>query len=159
MWGLNKITKVMHVKALVHLLSLSVATSCLTLWPRELQHTRLPCPLLSLWVCSNSWPFSRWCHPTISSSVTLFFSCLQSFLASGSFPVNRLFISGGQSIGASASVLPINIQGWFPLALTGLISLLPKGLFKSLLESISFSALSLLYGATLIATYDYWKKG
>ena len=120
----------MHVKALVHLLSLSVATSCLTLWPRELQHTRLPCPLLSLWVCSNSWPFSRWCHPTISSSVTLFFSCPQSFLASGSSPVNRLFISGGQSIGASASVLPINIQGWFPLALTGLISLQSKGLSR-----------------------------
>ena len=70
---------------------------------------------------------SRWCHPTISSSVVPFSSCLQSFPASGSFPMSWLFTSGGQSIGASASVLPMNIQGWFPLGLTGLISLLSKG--------------------------------
>ena len=100
----------MHVKALVYLLSLSVATSGLTLRPHELQHTRLPCPSLSLWVCSNSWPLSWWCHPTISSSVALFFSCPQSFLASGSSPVNRLFISGGQSIGASASASYLSFQ-------------------------------------------------
>ena len=74
-------------------------------------------------VCSNSCPLSRWCHPTISFSVTLFFSCPQSFPASGSFPMTWLFISGGQSVGASASVLSMNIQGWFPLGLTGLISL------------------------------------
>ena len=92
--------------------------------PHELQHTRLPCPSLSLGVCSNSCPLSRWCHPTISSSV-IPFSRLQSFPASGSFPMSRLFTSGGQSIGASAStsVLSVNIQGWFPLELTGLISL------------------------------------
>ena len=83
-------------------------------------------------VCSNSCPLSRWCHPTISSSVSLFSSCLQSFPASGSFPVSRLFTSGGQSIGASASasVLPINIRDWFPLGLAGLISLLSKGLWR-----------------------------
>ena len=92
----------------------------------ELQLVKLPCPSLSLGVCSSSCPLSQWCHPTIASSVIPFSSCLQSFSASGSFPVNQLFTSGGQSIGASASasVLPMNIQGWFPLGLTGLISLL-----------------------------------
>ena len=81
--------------------------------------------LLSPRACSNSCPSSRWCHPTILSSAVLFSSCLQYFLASGSFPMNRLFTSGGQSIGASAlaSVLPVNTQGWFPLGLTGFISL------------------------------------
>ena len=73
-------------------------------------------------VCSNLCPLSRWCHPTISSSVTPFSSCHQSFPASGSFAMNRLFASGGQSFGASASVLTMNIQGWLPLVLTGLIS-------------------------------------
>ena len=90
----------------------------------------------SLWPCSNPRPWSQWCHPTISSSVTPFSSCLQSFPASGSFPVSRLFTSGGQHIGASASasVLPMNIQGWFPLELIGCIFLLFKGTLKSLLQ-------------------------
>ena len=94
------------------------------------KHTRLPCPSLSLRVCSNSYPLSRWCHPTISSSTTPFSSCLQSFPASGSFPMSWLFASGGLSsrISASASLLPMNIHGWLPLELTGLISLLSKGL-------------------------------
>ena len=98
--------------------------------PRGLQHTRLPCPSLSFRVCSNSCPLSWWCHPTISSSVALFSSCPQSFPALGSFPISQLLASDGQSIGgwASASALPVNIQGWFPLGLTGLISLLSKGL-------------------------------
>ena len=102
-----------------------------SLWPHELQHARLPCPLLSPGVCSNSCLLSRWCHPTISSSIVPFF-CLQSFPASGSFPVSWLFISDDKSIGASASasVLPMNIQGWFPLGLTGWISLLSKGLLS-----------------------------
>ena len=80
------------------------------------QHTRLPCPSPSPRVCSNSRPLSRWCHPTISFSVVPFSSCLQSFPAPGSFPTSQLFTSGGQSIGASASasVLPVNIQCWFP---------------------------------------------
>ena len=96
-----------------------------SLQPLELQHTRLPCPSPSPRVCSNSNPLSWWCHPTISSSVVPFSSCLQSFPASGSFPMSQFFSSGGQSIGASvsASVLPMNIQDWFPLGLTGLISL------------------------------------
>ena len=94
----------------------------------ELQQARLPCPSLSPRVCSNSCPLSQWCHPTISSSIAPFSSCLQSFSASGSFPVNQLFILGGQSTGASSSVsvLPMNIQGWFPLELTNLISCYPR---------------------------------
>ena len=97
----------------------------------SLQHPRLPCPSLSPRICPSSCSLNQWCHPTISSSVALF-SCLQSFPASRSFPVSQLFASGGQSIGASASasVLPMNIQGWFPLGLTDLISLLSKGLSK-----------------------------
>ena len=99
-----------------------------SLQPHGLQHTIPPCPSPSLRVCSSSCPLNPWCHPTISSSVTLFSSCLQYFPASGSFLMSQLFESGGQSIGASASVLPMNIQGWFPLGFTGLISLLSKGL-------------------------------
>ena len=93
----------------------SVAQSCLTLRPHGLQHTRLPCPSPTLGVYSNSWHW--WCHPTISSSVIPFSSCLQSFPASGSFPMSPFFASGGQNIGvsASASVLPMNIQDWFNL--------------------------------------------
>ena len=94
-----------------------------SLWPHGLQHDRLPCPSLSPGVCSNSCPLSWWCYLTISSSATLFSFCLQSFPASGSFTMSQLFTSGGQSIGASASVLPMNIQNWFPLGLTGLIIL------------------------------------
>ena len=106
----------------------SVAQSCLTLQPQGLQHTRPPCPSLSPWVCSNSYPLSRWCHPIISLSVVPFF-CPQYFPASGSFLKSQLFAPGGQSIGdsASASVLTMNIQGWFPLGLTGLISFHSKG--------------------------------
>ena len=110
------------------LFSCSVISDCL--WPYGLQHAKLPCPSLSLGVCLNSCPLSQWCHPHISFSVALFSSCPQSFPAWGSFPMNRLFESGGQSIGASASVLPMNIQGWFPFRLTGLISLVFKGLWR-----------------------------
>ena len=100
--------------------------------PYGLYHVRLPWPSLSPGVCSNSCPLSWWCYPTISSSAALFSFCLQFFPASGSFPMNQLFISGGQSIGASAlaSVLPMIIQACFPLGLTGLISLLSKGLLR-----------------------------
>ena len=96
------------------------------LLPHGLQHPRLPCPSPASRACSNSCPSSRWCHPTISSSVVPFSSCPQSFPASGSFPMSQFFESGGQSTGASASasVLPMNIQDWFPLELTVLISLL-----------------------------------
>ena len=87
--------------------------------------TRLSCPSPATGACSNPHPSSRWCHQTISSSVVHFSSCLQSSPPSGSFPMSQLFVSGGQSIGvsASASVLPMNIQDWFPLGLTGLITL------------------------------------
>ena len=95
-----------------------------SLWPHELQHAILPCPSQSLGVCSNLCPLSQWCHPTISSPIVPFSSCPQFFPASGSFPMSQLFASGSQSIGASASVLPVNIQGWFPLRLIGWISLL-----------------------------------
>ena len=100
-----------------------------SLQPHVLQHARLPCPSPSHEISSDSCPLSRWCHPSISSSVIRFSSCLQSFPTSGSFPVSQLFISDGQSIGASASasVLPMNIQHWLLLGLTGLISLQFKG--------------------------------
>ena len=103
-----------------------------SLQPHELQHTKLPCPSLSPWVCSNSGSLSKWSHPTISSSVAPFSSCPTSFATSGSFPMSWLFLSVGQSFGASAStsVLPMNIQGWFSLGLTPLISLLSKGLSR-----------------------------
>ena len=100
------------------------------LQPHGLRNARLHCPSLSPGACSNSFPLSQWYHPTISSPVVPFSSCLQSFPASGSFLVSRLFTLGGQSNGtsASASVLPMNIQDWFPLGWTGLISLKSKGL-------------------------------
>ena len=103
-----------------------------SLQPHGLQHTRPPCPSPTPRVYSNSCPFSWWYHPTISSSVILFFSCLQSFPASGSFQMSQFFPSGGQSIrvSASASVLPMNIQDWFPLGWTGWISLQSKGLSR-----------------------------
>ena len=104
----------------------------ISLWPHGLQHARLPCLSLLHGVCSDSCPLSWWCYLTISSSATFFSFCFQSFPASGSFPMSQLFTSGGQSIGtsASASVLPMNIQHWFPLGLTGLISLQSKGLWR-----------------------------
>ena len=98
--------------------------------PYGLQHIRPPCPSPTHKVYSSSCPLSWWCHPTISSSVIPFFFCLQSFPASGSFLRSQLFASGGQSIGASASVFPVNIQGWFPLGLTDLIFWQSKGLSR-----------------------------
>ena len=101
-----------------------------SLWPHGLQHARPPCPSPTPKLYSNSCPLSRWCHPTISSCVVPF--CLQSFPASGSLPTSQIFPSGGQSIGvsASASILPMNIQNWFPLGWTGWISLQSKGLSR-----------------------------
>ena len=109
--------------SLLYQFSFSVMSD--SLQPHGLQHARHPCPSLTPWVSSNSYPLSWWCHPTISSSVVPFSSCLQSFPASGSFQMSQFFTSGGQSIGASASasVLPMNIQDWFPLGWTGWISL------------------------------------
>jgi len=98
--------------------------------PQELQHFRPPCPSPTPWACSNSNQWSRWCHPTISSSVIPFSSCLQSFPASGCFPMSQLFASGDRSTGVSVSVLPMNIQDWFPLGLIGLILSQSKGLSR-----------------------------
>ena len=99
-------------------------------WPHGLQHARIPCPSPTPGAYSDSCALSWWCHPTMSSSVVPFSSCLQSFPASGSFPMSQFFTSGDQNIGASASasVLPVNIQDWFRLGWTGWISLLSKGL-------------------------------
>ena len=108
----------------------SVAKSYLTLRPHGLQHARFPWPSLSPGFCPNSCPLSQWCHPTISFSAAPFSFWLQSFPASRPIPVSQLFQSGDQSIGASVSVLPMNIQDWLPTGLTGLISLLSRGLSR-----------------------------
>ena len=118
------------------LFSHSVQFSCSvvsnSLWPHGLQHARLPCPSPTLGACSNSCPLSQWCHSTVSFSVVPFSSCLQFFPASRSSPMSQFFAIGGQNIGvsASASVLPMNIQDWFPLGWTGWISLQSKGLSR-----------------------------
>ena len=134
-----------------------------SLRPHGLQHTGFPCPSPSHGVCSSSCPLSQWCHPTILSSVIPFTSCPQSFLSSEYFPMSQLFSSDGQTIGASASasVLLMNIQGWFALGLTGLISLLSKG-FSSLLQHHSlkhqfFHAQPSLQ-LTLTSIYYYWEN-
>ena len=115
--------------------------------PHGLQHTRLPCPSPAPRAYSNSCPLSQWCHPIMSSSVVPFSSCLQSFPAPGSFPMSQFFTSSGQSIAAlaSASVLPMNIQGWFSLGWTGLISLPSKGLPK-------------VFSNTTIQKHQFWEK-
>ena len=119
-----------------------------SLWPHGLQHNRLACLSPTPRACSNSYLLCRWCHMTISSSVIPFSSYLQSFPASGSFQMSQFFTSGGQRIGVSAlaSVFPMNIQDWFPLGLTGLISLQPKELSKSLLQLHS-SKVSILWSS------------
>ena len=134
-----------------------------SLQPHGLQHARPPCPSPTPRVYSDSWPSSWWCHPTISSSVVPCSSLLYSFTASESFQMSQFFASGGQSIGvsASASVLPMNTQDWFPLGWTGCISLLSKG-FSELsptpqFKSINSSTLSFLYSPPLISIYD-WKN-
>ena len=120
----------------------SVIQSCLTLQSHGLKNARPPCPSPTPRACSNSCPLSRWCHPTISASVIPFSSCLQSFPASGSFPMNQLFISGSQSIGVSvsASVLPMNILDWFPFRIDWLDLLAVQGTLKSLLQHPSSKA-------------------
>ena len=136
-----------------------------SLQPHGLQHARLPCPSPTPGAYSHSCALRWWCHLTISSSVVPFSSCLQSFPASGSFQVSQLFASGGQSIGVSAwaSVLPMNIQDWFPLGWTHWISLQFKGFSRVFSNAIvqkhqSFSVLSFLYSPTLTSIHDYWKK-
>ena len=144
----------------------SVTQLCLTLChPMNcMQHTRPPCASATPGVHLNLCPLSRWCHPTISSSVVPFSSCPQSFPASGPFQMRQFFGSGGQSIGvsASASVIPINIQDWFPLGWTGWVSLQSKGLSRvfsnTTAQKHQFSVLSFLYSPTLTSIHDYWKN-
>ena len=135
-----------------------------SLQPHGLLHARPPCPSPTPGVYPNSCPLSRWCHPTISSSVIPFSSHLQSFPASGSFPVSQLFTSGGQSIGVSAStsVLSMNTQDWSPLGWTGWISLQSKGLSRvfsnTTVQKLNSSVLSFLFSPTLTSIHDYWKN-
>ena len=133
-----------------------------SLRPHEPQHARPPCPSPTPGVHSDSRPSSQRCHPTISSSVIPFSSCLQSFPASGSFQMSQVFTSGDQSIGvsASASVLPMNIQGWFPLGLTGWISLQFKGLSRVFSNTTvqNHQFFGFLHSPTLTAIHDYWKN-
>ena len=147
----------------MHSVQFSRSVMSNSLRPHGLQHARLPCSSPSLGACSDSCPLSWWCHPTLSSSVTLYSFCLQSLPASGSFPRSQLFASGGHSIGASASapVLPRRIQDWLPLRWTGLISLRSKGpsgvFFCTTVPERQFFGLCLLYGPALTPVRDYWK--
>ena len=132
-----------------------------SLWPHGLQHARLPCHLPSLGVSPSSCPLSQWCHPTISSSVAILSSCPQSFPAPGSFLVSQFFASGVQSIGsASASIFPTNIQGQFSLGVTGLISLLSKGLSRVFSSTTiwkhQFFRTQPFYDPILTSLYEYW---
>ena len=132
-----------------------------SLQPHGLQHTRLLCPPLSLGVYSNSCPLSQWFYQTISSSATPFSFCLKSFPATESFPMSQLFVSGGQSIraSASASVLPMNIWDWFPLGLTGLIFAVQRTL-KSLLQDLSSQTSIVQHSAFMMVQLinDLWKN-
>ena len=135
-----------------------------SLQPHELQHARPPCPSPTPGVHPNSCPSSRWCHPAISSSAIPFSSCPQFLPASGSFPMSQLFAWGGQNIGVSAlaSVLPMNSQDWFPLRLTGCISLQSKLLSRvfsnTTVQNINSLTLSFLHSPTLTSIHDYWKN-
>ena len=135
-----------------------------SLWPHGLQHTRLPCPSPTARAYSNSCPSSLWCHPTISSSVIPFSSCLQSFPATGSFQMSQFFTLGGQSIGVSvsATVLPTNIQDRFPLELIGFISLQSKGLSRvfsnTTVQKHQFFSAQRSSHPTLTSIHDHWKN-
>jgi len=135
-----------------------------SLQPHGLQHASLPCPSPTPRAYSNSCPSSQWCHPTISSSVIPFSSSLQSFPASGSFPMSQFFTTGGQSIiaSASASGLPMNIQNLFPLGWTSWSSFSLRDSQESSptpqFKSISSLVLSFLYSLTLTSIHDYWKN-
>ena len=140
------------------LMSFSCSVVSNSFWPHGLQHARFPCPSLSPGAYLNACPLSQWCHLAISSPVIPFSSCLQSFPASGSFPVSQLFASGGQSVGAlaSASVIPMNIQDWLIWSCSSRDSQesSPSPQFKS----INSSVLSFLYGPILTSIHDYWKN-
>ena len=135
-----------------------------SLWLHGLQHARPPCPSPTPGVYSNLCPLNQWCHPTNSSSVIPFSSCLQSFPASGSFQMSQLFTSGGQIIRVSppTSVLPMNIQDWFPLGWTGWIYLQSKGhsrvFSNTTVQKHQFSAAQLFLSPTLTSIHDHWKN-
>ena len=137
-----------------------------SLWPHGLQHNRLPCPSPTPRVYSNVRSLHQWCHPTISSSVVPFSAHLQSFLASGSYSTCQFFASSGQSTGvsASASVLPMNIQAWFPLIWTRKVWFLcnptdsQESSLTPQLKSTNSSALNFLYSPTLTSVHDCWKN-
>ena len=143
---------------------LSSSAVCKSLWPHGLQHARLLCSSPTPRACSPSWPLSRWSHPTISSSIVPFSSCLQFFPASGSFLRNQFFTSGGQSIAvsASASVLPMNIQHWFPLGWIGWISLQSKGLSRvfsnTIVQKHQFFGTQLSLWSNFTSIHDYCKN-
>ena len=149
---------------MIRLLLFSRSVMSNSLQPHGLQHARLPCPSPTPRACSNSCPSSRWCHPTISSSVVPFSSCLQPFPASGSFQLSQLFASGGQSIGVSAStsVLPVNTQDSSPLGRMVGSPCSPRDSQESSptpqFKSINSSVLSFLYSPTLTSIHDYWKN-
>ena len=138
--------------------SLSVVSD--SLQPHGLQLARPPCPSPTPGVYSNSCPLSQWCHPTISSSVVPFSSCLPSSPASGSFQMSQLFASGGRSIGASASVFPMNIQCWFPLGfdLLAVQGTLKRVFSNTTVQKHQFFSTQLSYGPILTSMYDYWKN-
>ena len=150
--------RILLMKGFLRLLLFSCSVLSNSLLPYWLQHARHPCPSPSPGACSNSCPLSRWWHPTISSSVIPFFSFLQSFPASGSFPKSLLFTSDGQSIGASASasVFSMNIQGWFPVGLTGFI-LLSKGLSR-VFSSVTSLKRSVLWHSAVTSVHNSSKK-
>ena len=148
----------------IRVLFSSFTQSYPTLQPHEPQHTRIHCPSPTLGVHPNSCPLHRWCHPTISPTVIPFSSCPQSYLASGSFQMNQLFTSGGQSIlvSASISVLPMNTQDWSPLGWTGWLSLQSKGFSRvfsnTTVQKHQFFELSFLYSPILTSIHDYSKN-
>ena len=160
-WSCVSITVINLTLYLSIQFSYSVVSDSLRL--SGLQHAGLPCPSLTVGACSNSSPLSQWCHPTISTSAIPFSSHLQSFPVSGSFPVSQLFISGGQSIAVSAStsVLPVNIQEWFPLGWTVGSLCSPRNSQESSptsqFKSINSLVFSFLYRSTLTSIHDYWK--
>ena len=153
--------KIWTAKDFLLLLTRSVVSDSLR--PHGLKHARPPCSTSMPGVYSDSYPLSWWCHATISSSIITFCSRLQSFPGTGSFPMSQFFESGGQNIraSASASVLPMNTQDWFPLGWTGWISLLAKRLSRSprpQFKSINSSAISFHYISTLTSIHDYCKN-
>ena len=163
-WGSRSRKTNSHSSSSIKFSSIQFSHSVVSdsLRPHEPQHARLPCPSPTPGAYAYSCPLSRWCHPTISSSVTPFSSCLQSFPASGSFPMSQFFTSGGQSIGvsASASVLPMIIQDWFSLEWTGWISLQSQGLLQHHSSKASILWCSAFFIVQLSHPYmhDCWKN-